>query len=62
MKEPGQEEMRFTVEKKDFNVDKRLPVSFYRVDVQSFSVRGQVSVCCVCKHKVRPSEVPLLLT
>ena len=40
-----------TVEKEDFDVDNRLPVSFYRIDVRSCSVRGQVSVCHGCRHK-----------
>ena len=62
MKEPGHEEMRSTVEKEDFDVDKRLPVSLYRIHVQSCSVRGQVSVCCGCRYKLRPSEGPLQLT
>jgi hypothetical protein len=46
MKERGHEEMRSTVEKEDFDVDKRLPVSLYLIHVQSCSVRGQVSACC----------------
>ena len=56
MMEQAHEEMRSTVEKEDVCVDKRLPVSFYRIDVQSSSVRGQVSVCHGCRHNLRPSE------
>jgi hypothetical protein len=54
--------MRFTVEKEDVRVDDKLPVSFYRIDVQSFSVSDRVSVSCGCRQKLRPSEAPLLLT
>ena len=43
MKEPRHEEKRSTVEKVDFDVDCVLPVSFYRIDVQSFSVSERVS-------------------
>jgi hypothetical protein len=59
MREPGHEEMSFTVEKEDVRVDDKLPVSFYRIDVQFCSVRGRVSVCCSCRYKEKPSEAPL---
>ena len=62
MKEPGHEEMRSTVEKEDFDVDYMVPVSLYRIDVQSFSLRGRVSVCHECRYMVRPIEGRLLLT
>ena len=55
-REPGHEDMRSTVEKEDVRVDNRLPVSFYRIDAQSCSVRGRMSVCCGCRYKLRPSE------
>jgi hypothetical protein len=51
-----------TVEKEDLLVDNATPVSFYRIDGQSFSLSGRVSVCHGCMHKVRPSEGPLPLT
>ena len=50
------------MEKEDVGVDNKLPVCVYRINVQSFSVSDRVSLCCVREHKVRPSEVPLLLT
>ena len=46
MKEPGPEEVMSTVEKEDVRVDNNVPVSLYRIDVQSFSVSGRVSVVC----------------
>ena len=54
--------MRSTGEKEDVGVENKLPVCVYRINVQSFSVSDRVSLCCVCKHKVRLSEVSLLLT
>ena len=56
-REPGHEEMRSTVEKEDVRVDNKVTVSFNRIDVSD-----RVSVCCGCRHKVRPSEGPLPLT
>jgi hypothetical protein len=53
--------MRSTIEKEEVRVDNATPVSFYSIDVQSFSVSGRLSVCCVCRHKLRPSEGPLTL-
>ena len=61
MWEPGHEEMGSTAEKDDVHVDNATPASFYRIDVQPFSVRSRVSVCCVCRYMVRPSEAPLTL-
>ena len=56
MREPGQD-MRSTVEKEDIRVDNKVTVSFNRIDVSD-----RVSVCCGCRHKLRPSEGRLLLT
>ena len=56
MKELGHVEMRSTVEKEDVRVDSKVPVSSSPIDVQSSSVRGQVSVCHGCRHNLRPSE------
>jgi hypothetical protein len=50
------------VGKEDVGVENKFPVCVYRINVQSFSVSDRAFLCCVCKHKVRRSEVPLLLT